>query len=47
MAMMSTPRHREKLNGRYLSCAPGYAAEFFDRIREITHGSPFWEPARR
>ncbi len=46
MAMMSTPRHREKLNGRYLSSAPGYAPEFFDRIRDITHGSPFWEPRR-
>lgn len=46
MAIMSTARHREKLNGRYLSSAPIYAAAFFERIREITRGSPFWEPRR-
>lgn len=46
MAIMSTRRHREKLNGRYLSSAPEYAPEFFARLREITNGSPFWEPRR-
>lgn len=46
MAVMSTPRHREKLNGRYLSGAPEYAAKFFERIREVTQGSAFWEPRR-
>jgi hypothetical protein len=46
MAMMSTARHREKLNGRYLSSAPEYASAFFDKVREVTRGSPFWEPRR-
>ncbi len=44
MAMMSTARHREKLNGRYLSHAPEYASAFFARIREVTRGSAFWAP---
>ncbi len=47
MAIMSTPRHREKLNGRYLSSAPEYAQAFFQRIREVTRGAPFWEAGRR
>ncbi len=47
MAIMSTPRHREKLNGHYLSSAAQYAQAFFQRIREVTHGSPFWDPQRR
>jgi hypothetical protein len=46
MAIMSTPRHREKLNGHYLSSAPEYAVAFFERIREVTRGSAFWEPRR-
>ena len=46
MALMSTPRHREKLKGHYLSSAPEYAPGSFERIREVTHGSAFWEPRR-
>jgi hypothetical protein len=46
MSLVSTPRHREKLNGRYLSSAAEYVPAFFDRIREVTHGSPYWAPPR-
>jgi len=35
------------LNGRYLSSAPEYAQAFFQRIREVTRNSPFWEPQRK
>ena len=30
-------------DGRYLSSAPRYAPVFFERLREVTHGSPFWD----
>ncbi len=44
MAIMSTPRHRERFDGRYVSSFPNYAAPFFARLREVTGGSPYWEP---
>jgi hypothetical protein len=44
MAIMSTPRHRDRFNGRYVSSLPGYGAPFFARIREVTGGSPYWQP---
>ncbi len=44
MSLMSTPRHREKLNGHYLSSAPEYVPAFFERVREVTRDSPFWAP---
>jgi hypothetical protein len=44
MAIMSTPRHRERLNGHYVSSAPGYAAEFLAKVKELTHNAPFWNP---
>ncbi len=44
---MSTPRHSAKLNGHYLSSAPEYAPTFFKKLREVTNGSPFWDPQRR
>ena len=44
LAIMSTPRHREKLSGRYISSAPGYAAAFCQRLREVAGASPFWDP---
>ncbi|MBI4247584.1 MAG: hypothetical protein HY728_07165 [Candidatus Rokubacteria bacterium] len=45
MAIMSTPRHRDRFTGRYVSSFPGYAAPFFARIREVTGGDPYWAPA--
>jgi hypothetical protein len=47
MAIMSTPRHRDRLSGRYVSSAPGYAPVFFDRLRAITRNDPFWDPTPR
>jgi hypothetical protein len=44
MSAVSTPRHREKLNGHYLSSAPLHAPLFFERLREVTRGSAFWDP---
>jgi hypothetical protein len=41
---MSTPRHAARLTGRYLSSAPQYAAVFFEKVREVTRGSPYWAP---
>ena len=47
MSILSTPRHTAKLNGHYLSSAPEYAAMFFERLREVTRNSPFWDPLRK
>ncbi len=44
MAVMSTPRHRDRLSGRYVSSAPSSAPAFFERLREISRGDPFWAP---
>ena len=47
MSIVSTPRHTAKLNGHYVSSSPDYASEFFDRVREVTRGAPFWDPRRK
>jgi hypothetical protein len=44
MAVMSTPRHRDRLSGRYVSSAPASAPGFFARLKDITHDNPFWAP---
>jgi hypothetical protein len=44
MALMSTPRHRSKLDGNYVSSAAGYAPAFLERLREVTGGAAFWTP---
>lgn len=44
MAIMSTPRHSAKLNGHYVSSAAEYAASFFQKLREVTGNSEFWNP---
>lgn len=44
MAIMSTPRHRERLSGRYVSTVPTHAPPFFARLREVTRNDPFWDP---
>jgi hypothetical protein len=41
---VSTPRHREKLNGHYLSSSPQYLPAFRERVREVTRGAAFWDP---
>ena len=44
MAIMSTPRHRDRLNGHYVSSFAEYAAQFLANLREVTGGSPYWLP---
>jgi hypothetical protein len=44
LAIMSTPRHSAKLNGKYISSAPEYAPAFFQRLKEVTGTSLFWDP---
>ena len=44
MAIMSTPRQRNRFDGHYVSSSPNYAAAFFAKLREVTGGSPYWEP---
>jgi hypothetical protein len=44
MAIMSTPRQRERFNGHYVSSSTSYAAAFFARLREVTGGDPYWAP---
>jgi hypothetical protein len=44
MAIMSTPRQRNRFDGRYVSSSPSYVAAFFVKLREVTGGDPFWEP---
>jgi hypothetical protein len=47
VAIMGTPRHRERLNGHYVSSVTTYAQPFFDKLRVVTRNSPFWDPAPR
>jgi hypothetical protein len=47
MSLMSTPRHKAKLNGHYVSSAPEYAPMFFQRIREVAGSAAFWDPQRK
>jgi hypothetical protein len=44
MEILSTPRHSAKLSGNYVSSAPSYAPMFFKKLKEVTGGSPFWDP---
>lgn len=44
MAIFQTPRHSAKLSGNYVSCAPEYAALFFEKIKEVTGNASFWNP---
>ena len=45
MALMSTGRHRERLNGHYVSSVNSYSEEFAAGIKEVTQNNPFWDPA--
>lgn len=44
MTIMSTPRQRERLNGRYISSVDSYTPMFFERLKEVTRNHPFWDP---
>ena len=45
MRIMSTQRHRERLNGHYVSSVRDTVAPYFARIAEVTQNSPFWTPS--
>ena len=41
--LLSTPRHRDRLNPRYISTAPETAATFLTHLSKLTQGSPYWD----
>ena len=43
-SIMGTPRHRERVNGHYVSSFPSYAPAFFDNLKQVTGNHPFWDP---
>jgi hypothetical protein len=44
MQILSTPRHRAKFGGDYVSSAPKYAPLFFGTLAKVTGGAAFWSP---
>lgn len=42
--LLSTPRHRDRLNPQYISTAPETTATFLAHLSELTDGSPYWDP---
>jgi hypothetical protein len=42
--LMSTPRHRDRLNPQYVSNAADAAATFLAHRSKLTSGSPYWNP---
>jgi hypothetical protein len=44
MRIMSTARHRERLNGHYVSSMRDYVSPYFQRVAQVTRNSPFWAP---
>jgi len=42
-SLMSTPRHRNRLSGHYVSSVSESASIYFEKIRKVTNNSPFWE----
>jgi hypothetical protein len=45
MAVLATPRHRERLNDHYVSSVASYSPQFAAKLREVTRNNPFWDPA--
>jgi len=43
MRVMSTPRHRNRLNANYVSSAPDTMPAFVARLLEVSGNSPFWD----
>jgi len=43
MRVMSTPRHRNRLNRNYVSTLQATAPEFVARLLEVTDNSSFWD----
>jgi hypothetical protein len=46
-SIMGTPRHRDRLNGRYVSSFPTYGPPFFENLKQVTGNHPFWDPTPR
>ena len=44
MAIMSTPRHRDRLNGHYVSAAQKMAPQFLERLLDVTNSADYWDP---
>ena len=44
MAIMSTPRHRDRLSGHYVSSAPELLPQFVERLLDVTDEASFWDP---
>ena len=44
MAICSTPRMRERLNGHYVSSIAAYLSEFAENLMKVTGNEPFWAP---
>jgi hypothetical protein len=44
MAIMSTPRHRNRLSGHYVSSAPELAPQFVQRLLDVTDSAAYWDP---
>jgi hypothetical protein len=44
MRLMSTPRHRERFNGQYVSSVARYVPEYFAVLKDLTQDDQFWEP---
>jgi hypothetical protein len=43
MRVMSTPRHRNRLNPNYVSSAPETMPAFVARLLEVSGNAPFWD----
>ena len=43
MRVMSTPRHRNRLDPNYVSSAPETMPAFVARLLEVSGDSPFWD----
>ena len=43
LRVMSTPRHRDRLSGRYVSTIQDSIPAFVQRLLEVSNQSPFWD----
>jgi hypothetical protein len=43
LRIMSTPRHRNRLNGKYVSTLQDTVPAFVQRLLEVSGNSPFWD----
>lgn len=43
LKVMSTPRHRNRLNANYVATLPETVPAFVARLLEVSGNSPFWD----